>query len=95
MVIRSWDFSPELLTVVEQAHNWQRDGGDELDTCDLVIIAQIYYMLKHHQVKDLPKIDQVPAFQKLFDDKSDPRFVIQVLEQAHEEIHEVMQLLKM
>lgn len=95
MVIKHWDFSPELINVVEQAHNWQRDTGTELDVCDMVIIAQIYYMLKHHRLKDIPRIEQVPAFKKLLREKTDAEFAMHVLEQAHEEIHEVMQILKM
>jgi hypothetical protein len=37
----------------------------------------------------------VPAFRKLFKDKSDPQFVVKVLEEAHEEISEVMKILRM
>lgn len=95
MVIKHWGFSSELLNVVEHAHNWQRDVPGDLDLCDVVIIAQIYYMLKHHRVKDLPSIDQVPAFRKLFPQETDPEFVMQVMEEAHEEIHQMMQILKM
>ena len=95
MVIKQWGFSSELVTLVEEAENWQRDSGEQLDTCDVVIMAQIYYMLQKHMVKDLPKIDDVPAFQKLFDGKNDPEFVMHVLDDAHEEINEVMRLLKM
>ena len=95
MVIKNWDFPAELIDVVEGAHNWQRDSGDKLDSCDIVIVAQIYYMLKRNEFKELPRIDQVPAFKKLFKEKADAEFVMHVLEQAHEEIHEVMQVLKM
>ncbi len=95
MVIKNWDFSPELVAVVENAEDWCRDSGKELDICDVVVMAQIYYMLQKHMVKDLPKIDTVPAFNKLFDGKSEPEFVMRVLDEAHEEINEVMRLLKM
>ena len=95
MVIRNWDFAPQLATVVECGHDWSHDAGSELCMCDVVIIAQIYYLLKNHQLDGLPPIDKVPAFRKLFKDKSDPQFVVKVLEEAHEEISEVMKILRM
>ncbi len=95
MVIKHWGFSPDFVDVVENAYKWQRDSSAELDICDMVIVAQIYYLLKHHQLQDLPSIDKVPAFKKLFKDKADPQFVMHVLDEAHEEINEVMQILKM
>jgi len=95
MVIRHWGLSSDFLAVVEDFENWQRDTGDELDTCDMIIVAQIYNRLKHHQVKGLPKVEQVAAFLKLYPGKQDAEFVKHVFEQAHEEIVSVMTLLKM
>ncbi|MCW9013556.1 MAG: HDOD domain-containing protein [Gammaproteobacteria bacterium] len=95
LVIRHWELSNDLVTVVEDAENWHRDSRGELDVCDLIIVAQIYSMLKHHKVKGLPPMDAVPAFNKLFSGKPAPEFASQVLEQAHEEIVQVMQLLKL
>jgi HD-like signal output (HDOD) protein len=95
MVIKNWGFSSDLLNVVECAEDWHRNTGAELDVCDIVIIAQLYSMLQHKDVGHLPKIDQVPAFKKLFPDKQDPEFVAQVFEQAQEEISEVKRLLRL
>lgn len=95
MVIKQWQLPVDLMTVVENAENWQRNSRLNLDVTDIVIIAQIYNMLQHHQFKQLPAMDQVPAFKKLFPGKPLPDFANQVLEQAHDEIYEVMRLLKM
>ncbi|MDQ1363675.1 MAG: hypothetical protein QG652_1537, partial [Pseudomonadota bacterium] len=94
MVIRHWELPPDLVTVVEEAENWHRDSGNKLDICDMVVIAQIYSMLQRHQLQNLPKIEEVPAFQKLFKGKLDMEFVKQVLHEAHDEVVEVMRLLK-
>lgn len=93
MVIKHWGLPTDLLAVVEEQGNWSRNTGDEVDVCDLVIIAQIYSRLKHHQLKGLPKIDQVPAFRKLFPGKLDKDFASKVLEDAHEEVASIIQLL--
>ena len=95
MVVRHWGLSGDLFAVVEEFENWQRDEEGELDTCDMVIIAQIYRRLKHHQIDGLPRIDQVPAFKKLYPDNQDKDFAQKVFQQAHEEITAIMQLLKM
>ncbi|HEY9052023.1 MAG TPA: HDOD domain-containing protein [Gammaproteobacteria bacterium] len=95
MVIRHWEFSSDLICVVEDAENWTRNTGKPVDACDIVIIAQIYHMLQKHQVRDLPRMDQVPAFSKLFNVKRDPDFVSKILEQANIEIAEVMRLIRM
>ena len=95
MVIRHWGLSNDLLAVVEDFENWQRNEEGEIDTCDMIIIAQIYRRLKHHQLDGLPDIHQVPAFQKLYPGNQDANFAQNVFQQAHEEIVSIMQLLKM
>jgi len=95
MVIRHWGLSSDLFAVVEEFENWQRDEKGEIDTCDMIIIAQIYRRLKHHQIEGLPRIDQVPAFKKLYPDNQDKDFAQKVFQQAHDEIAAIMQLLRM
>jgi len=95
MVIRHWGLSNDLLAVVEDFENWQRNEDGDIDTCDMIIIAQIYRRLKHHQLEGLPDIHQVPAFQKLYPGNQDADFAQNVFQQAHEEIVSIMQLLKM
>ncbi len=95
MVIRHWELPGDLFTVVEEYENWQRDEAGEVDTCDMIIIAQIYHRLKHHKLDGLPTIDQVPAFKKLYPDNQGADFAQNIFQQAHDEIAAIMQLLKM
>ena len=95
MVIKNWGFSEDLLSVVEYAEDWHRNESEELDMCDIVNVAQIYSMLHCKDVSQLPKIDQVPAFKKLFPGKQDPDFSMQVFSQAEEEISEIKKLLNL
>ena len=95
MVIRHWGLPHDLFTVVEEFENWQRQETGEIDACDMIIIAQIYHRLKHHQLDGLPKIYEVPAFKKLYPSNQGADFAQNVFQQAHEEIASVMQLLKM
>lgn len=95
MVVGHWELPTDLFTVVEEYENWQRNATDEIDTCDMIIIAQIYHRLKHHQLEGLPKFDEVPAFKKLYPQNQQADFAQTVFQQAHEEIAAIMQLLKM
>ena len=94
MVIRQWDLPMELISVVEEAENWTRNSGAKLDICDMVVIAQIYSMLQRHQLDKLPNIEDVPAFHKLFKGKPDAEFTKQILYDSHDEVMEVMRLLR-
>lgn len=94
MVIRHWGLSNDLLVVVEDYENWQRDSGAHADTCDIVMVAEIYSHLMHHQVKGLPKIEDVPAFTKIFPGLRDASFLANIFAQAQAEILSVKNLLK-
>jgi len=93
MVIRHWGLSNDLLVVVEDYENWQRDSGSHTDTCDMILIAEIYSRLQRQQIKGLPKMEQVPAFKKLFPEQQDAGLVAGIFEQAREEILSVKTLL--
>lgn len=95
MVIRYWELSGDLDAVVGDYENWHRESGNKVDTCDMIMVAQIYSRLKDHKIKGLPKIDQVPAFKKIFPGDQDADFAAHVFEQAQQEISEIKQLLKM
>jgi len=95
MVIRHWDLPADLDAVVEDFENWQRDSGSSVDTCDMIIVAQIYSRLKDHKIQGLPRIDQVPAFKKIFPGNQDADFATKMFEQAQGEITAIRQLLKM
>jgi HD-like signal output (HDOD) protein len=95
MVVRHWELPDDLLNVVENYDDWQRDSGPQLDVSDMITAAAIYSRLKRHELKGLPTIEQVPAFAKIFPAKHDTQFIHEVLESAHDEVMSIMQLLRM
>lgn len=86
MVIKHFGLPDHLIEVVEEIENWCRDTKRSLDTCDIVIIAQIYNRLKHHEVEGLPKMEVVPALKKVFPEQIDKDFARNVFTQSHEEL---------
>ena len=93
MLVKSWDLPKEMLNVVTHAEHWLRDSGCDLCAEDVVIIAQIYDCLRRKQVEHLPDFSKVPAFKKIFPGKQDPKFAMQVLDQAKDEINVMKGLL--
>jgi len=93
LVVKSWELPNEMLNVVSHAEHWYHEGTAELKIEDAIIIAQIYDKLRRKQLTSLPDINKVPAFKKLFPEKHDPAFAMQVLDEAREEINEMKGLL--
>jgi len=98
LVVKSWELPNEMLNVVTHAEHWYHDSGgklkEELKIEDTIIIAQIYDKLRRKQLSVLPDISKVPAFKKLFPEKHDPAFAMQVLDEARDEINEMKSLLE-
>ena len=82
-----------MVSVVEQTENWCKNGSDKIGMADIVIVAQIYNLLRHKQLDELPEIKKVPVFKKMFKQEPDHAFVMEVLEDAQQVIDEVTQIL--
>ena len=90
LVLDRWAFPPEYLACVLEADNWSRDSGKQADLCDLIILANYHACIGK---RELPRIDQLPAFQKLSADTLAPDVAINFLHEAEEEIKTARALL--
>lgn len=93
MVISSWGLTSELQAVVENSEDCKQHRTDKIEMCDVILVSKIYYRLKHHQVKGLPKLSDVPAFKKIFPEDQGLLLIQKILEQAADEVEEVKSLL--
>jgi len=93
LVVKTWDLPNEMLNVVSHAEHWHHDSGEDIAIEDVIIVAQVYDKLKRKQLSSLPDINNVPAFKKLFPNKHDPAFAMQILDEARDEINEMKGLL--
>ena len=82
MILKSWEFTEDLVTVTEEAENWQRDPGDKADYSDLVIISQLHCFIGTPKMHDVPMLDQVPAFKKLELGELTPKMSLKILDKA-------------
>lgn len=89
VIVQTWHFSPELVTAVAEHENLSRDS-EQLDIADVVTVANLlsYAGKKHHLTQQ--DWTTVPAFKKL---GISPEDSIATLEEAREEIAEIVKLL--
>lgn len=92
-IVRRWHLPEDLALVAQEASNWGYDDCKYANYIDLVLIAQLHCFVGTPQMSDLPRINQVPAYQKLALGKLTPDFSLHLLEEASEEIREVELLL--
>lgn len=93
LVMNFWGMDPEMVTVVEEADNWMRDGGDAPDYCDLVIVSQLLSYMNTPRMETVPRPDQVPAFAKLDIGELDEDMNLAILDEARDELEAIRHVL--
>ncbi len=92
-ILRRWDFSEDFISVTDETENWMYDENEKPNIIDIVNMAHLHSYIGSSQQRDVPIIDQTPAFHKLALGKLTPKLSIKVLEKAHEKIAEIKSLL--
>jgi len=92
-ILRSWEFSDEMVAVAEQAENWQHDKSSLADLVDIINIAHLHSYIGTAKQKEVPILDQVPAFHKMALGKLTPRYSLLILEKSHKKIMDTKNLL--
>lgn len=93
LVLNYWGFDQDLITVVEESRDWDRDAGSEPDYCDLVLVAQLCSNLDIPRAAALPPLDQVPAVRRLGLGEPDEDGALEALRDLESEIQGIKQLL--
>ncbi len=93
MVANYWGLDAELVAVVEQSHDWQRDKDTPPDYCDLVIIARLLNLQESEHATPLPRPDEIPAFQKFNLGMMDENCNLRLLKEAEHELNAIKQVL--
>lgn len=91
-IMRKWDFPADFEAVVINAENWFRADNQPTSYADIVMIAQLHSFIGKIDVKKMPKIDDLPAYQKIAEhlDASDS---LNILETARDEIEHIRKML--
>ena len=92
MVMRRWNFPPDFDDIVMNAENWWRRTESGADYTDLVILSQLHSFVGTLQIHKHPRMDEIPAYRKLFEDASTD-ISKDVLGLAKEEIWQIQRML--
>jgi putative nucleotidyltransferase with HDIG domain len=91
-IIRQWNFPADFEDVVVHSENWLRDTRAPLDYADIVLLAQIHSLIGKVDIKTLPKIGTLPAYQKIAT-HLDASGSVTIIDIAKEEIEMIQQML--
>jgi len=89
-LLEKWEFSDEIIEVIENAGDWLRNEKAQADYSDIVNIAQLHAYIGTPVMDTIPTIDVIPGFHKLALGKLTPEMSLQVIEKSQEEIEETI-----
>jgi HD-like signal output (HDOD) protein len=92
-IIRKWDFPEDFEDVINHAEDWHRKGSETADYADIVIIAQLHSFIGKVDIKKMPKMDELPAYNKLMAGNLDADKSINILDEAKDEIENIRKML--
>lgn len=85
MLLRQWGFEDELITVVQDAENWDRDVI-KADYCDVIQVAQLHCEMIGGRKLDAPALAELPAFERLGLGEINPMLIVAQAKQAMSEV---------
>ncbi len=92
-IIRKWEFPTDFEGVITHAEDWYRKGNKTADYTDIVIMAQLHSFIGKTTLKETPKMDTLPAYNKLMAGNLSVDKSINVLDQAKDEIEYIRKML--
>lgn len=95
LILHKWNFEEEMIEVVRSRKDWMRDKKPQADLADIVLVARLHTYIGTPEMRNCPRINQIPAYKKLPFGELGPNQSLLILEQAREDIEAINQLLPM
>jgi len=101
MMMAKWHFPRDFIDVSREADNWQRNPSAAADYCDIVLVAQLHSFIgkKFNEetppmnARDIPHVNEVPAFAKLGFDQQNPEHSYEIITSAKHNLYSLKSLL--
>jgi putative nucleotidyltransferase with HDIG domain len=87
-ILRRWDLPQAIVNAARDAEDWQRNPKPEADYSDLVLISQLHLIADEERLWSMPRLYEVPAFQKMASGRLGPNLSLMVLDEAKQYIDE-------
>lgn len=92
IILNDWDFPENLLQIPSQTENLYHNNNENLDLCDIVILAKYHSAIDNKRLPNLPPLQTLPAFQKLGDNTLTPEMSLQALDDAKQQISDAISI---
>ena len=92
-LLTKWEFDNELLDVVKTRNQWLRKGGEKIDLSDILLLARWHSYVGTSVLGRLPRVLDMPAYQKFPVNKLSPEQSLQVLDDARDQQQKIMDML--
>jgi len=93
LVLENWQFPDEIVEVARGCEDWMRCPTTHVDLCDLVLVATLHSYIGKRKQTTPPRLDQVPAYQKLALGNLTPELTLQILVEARDQIEQARAML--
>lgn len=90
ILLKQWNFEPELILVASDADKWDRDII-KADYCDIIQVAQLLCEMFGGAHIDAPPMTDLPAYKRLKLGEINPKLIVA---QAKQEMSELIHLLE-
>jgi HD-like signal output (HDOD) protein len=91
LLLRRWKFAEDVVLAAQSCEDWFRNPSDELDFCDIILVANYHSCLSTDRAASLPPIATIPAMQKL---KMTPAESIELVKRSHFEKEKIEKLIR-
>jgi HD-like signal output (HDOD) protein len=92
-LLEHWQFDEELKKAVRQSDDWSHCSRGPLDLTDIVLLARLHALIATGQAASAPRLIDLPLFAKLPAHALTPGRSLAIIEQAQDDIQDVMALL--
>lgn len=93
LVLVSWSFDEELVEIPQNLEQWDYAPDAKVSYVDLVIVARVHSLIGKPEMKAIPPLLEIGSFRKFPISKLGPDASLEVLDEAQEEINELMGML--
>jgi putative nucleotidyltransferase with HDIG domain len=90
MILEQWGFGDDIIECARHADDYDLETNSGKSYLDIIQVAQLHSYLGSKHADTLPSIPDTPAFIRLFSSDNNPEVSLKILEDAHNQIKEVM-----
>jgi len=92
LILNKWNFDKDIIEVVRSRKDWMRDKRPDADLADIVMIARLHTYIGTKEMRQYPKINEIPAYNKLPFGELGPSQSLKIIEEAKADLVEIKQL---